>query len=92
LDFAASSDRVYGVHGYNNRDLPMHPFFMARGPAFKPGNYSIFDNIDLLSMICHIIEIDTPPNNGTFAHVEQMLASKHGSLAPMSVIWAVGKL
>lgn len=89
--FSASPDNKYGVHGYDNRLLPMHPFFIAHGPEFKHKFIADpFDNIDLFPLICKIIGIQTPASNGTYAHVKNLIVTR-GFAVGSPVGWAIGK-
>ena len=63
-----------GDHGYSNDDLEMHPFFIAHGPAFKKGFQSeSFNNVDLYPLLCHILDIEPVPNNGSLENIENIL-------------------
>ncbi len=71
--------------------MPMHPFFMAHGPAFRAGvEVEPFDNIDLFPLILHLSGIPIPPNNGTLLRTHGLLFRRGFSLG-MHVGWAVGK-
>lgn len=85
-----SPNNSYGVHGYDNHLIPMHPFFLAHGPLFKRQfQGDPFDNIDLFPLFCKVIGITAPPNNGTFAHVKNLLVLK-GFAVGSPVGWAIG--
>jgi ectonucleotide pyrophosphatase/phosphodiesterase family protein 5 len=64
-----------GNHGYNNSLPSMHPIFVAHGPAFKK-NFTArpFNTVDIYSLICHIINIDPLPNDGSLDNVKHVLA------------------
>jgi len=65
-----------GNHGYSNKYNDMHPFFIARGPAFKKRYISEpFKNVDIYPLMCHILGIDPAPNNGSLARVSDILVS-----------------
>ena len=69
----------------------MHPFFMAHGPAFRAGvEVQPFDNIDIFPLLCHLLGIPTPPNNGTLPRTQELLF-KRGFNLGSPVGWAVGK-
>ncbi|ODN03469.1 Ectonucleotide pyrophosphatase/phosphodiesterase family member 5 [Orchesella cincta] len=90
FNFTPSHDRVYGVHGYDNRQLPMHPFFIAHGPAFRTRYQGdVFDNVDLYPLICKIVGLKPAPNNGTLKNVSQLLKRK-GFAMGSPVGWAMG--
>jgi hypothetical protein len=52
-----------GNHGYDNHQLDMHGYFVARGPSFK-NNYrtGTLLNIDIYPLLCSIYQI-TPKSN-----------------------------
>ncbi|CAL8076200.1 unnamed protein product [Orchesella dallaii] len=90
FNFTPSQDRVYGTHGYDNRQLPMHPFFIAHGPAFRKGYLGdVFDNVDVYPLICKIVGLRPAPNNGTLKNVSQLLKRK-GFAMGSPVGWAMG--
>lgn len=74
LIFTVTNSTEFGEHGYDNSDMKMHPFFMARGPKIKI-NHKVdpFNTVDLLSLFCEILEIKASPNNGSFANVADVL-------------------
>lgn len=51
----------YGVHGYDNWDPDMKPFFIAKGPSFQKGVTidDDFSNIDLYYLFCRLLGIDS---------------------------------
>lgn len=52
----------------------MHPFFVARGPAFWHNHTSpTFDNLDIYSLICEILGVEAGPHDGNLTNVENML-------------------
>jgi hypothetical protein len=76
-------NETYGVHGFDN-DMPdMHPFMIGHGPRFKPGfllpdpapgtAQEMMMNLDLYPMICDILGVAAPPNNGTLARASALL-------------------
>lgn len=89
LLFQVTNSSEFGVHGYDNEDMDMHPFFMARGPKIKKYHQvAPFDTVDLLSLFGEILEIAVPPNNGTVEHIRDIL-SDNATLVPLLVI--IGK-
>ncbi len=65
---------LVGQHGYNNSLPEMHPYFIAYGPAFKRGyNVTQFMNLDIFPLMCHILGVKCPPNNGSFERVKPLL-------------------
>lgn len=64
---------IKGEHGYNNSIKDMHPFFIARGPAFKENMISEpFELTDIYPMICDILGIQPAPHNGSLSRVKQL--------------------
>ena len=67
----------HGNHGYSNQFPDMHPFFLAQGPAFKEGFVSEpFENVNIYSLMCHILGIEPAPNNGSLQAVQHLLKEK----------------
>ncbi|XP_014474847.1 PREDICTED: bis(5'-adenosyl)-triphosphatase enpp4-like [Dinoponera quadriceps] len=67
----------FGLHGYNNEDEQMHPFFFASGPAFIPGcKLDPFNNTDLFPLFCKILDLKCPVVNGTLSHVTKCLRTQ----------------
>lgn len=61
----------HGEHGYDNRKMDMHPFFVASGPAFKTGGFisEPFDNVDIYPFMCLILGLTPAPNNGSLTNI-----------------------
>ena len=52
----------------------MHPIFIAHGPLFHQGYQRPPINIvDIYPLMCHVLGIDAPVNNGSFARVQDMI-------------------
>jgi predicted AlkP superfamily pyrophosphatase or phosphodiesterase len=65
-----------GEHGYDNDDPKMQALFVAHGPAFKRGlAVPEFDNVDIYSLLTHVLHIKPQPNDGNYAEVKAMLAA-----------------
>lgn len=63
-----------GTHGYDNLLLSMRASFIAHGPAFREGiKFGVFDNIQLYSLLCRILNINPSPNDGSLSGLESML-------------------
>lgn len=65
------------MHGYSNEYREMWPMFVASGPAFKK-NYHIEENletVDYYSIMCEILQINCPINDGDFKRAHKMLSS-----------------
>lgn len=63
-----------GEHGYDNADPNMAALFVAHGSAFRTGIVvPEFDNVDVYSLLTHILGIKPAPNDGDYAAVEDML-------------------
>ena len=77
---------IRGNHGYSNLLKDMFPFFIARGPAFKQDYKSEpFNSVDLYPLMCHILGIQSAPNNGSFEQVESLL--RHSSSHVQISFW-----
>eukprot|EP01006_Ploeotia_vitrea_P006614 TRINITY_DN14088_c0_g1_i1.p1 TRINITY_DN14088_c0_g1~~TRINITY_DN14088_c0_g1_i1.p1 ORF type:complete len:555 (+),score=38.91 TRINITY_DN14088_c0_g1_i1:32-1696(+) len=65
---------VHGMHGYDNKESDMHPFFMAVGPAFKKGfQMDSMHNTDIYPLVCSILDLKAAPNNGTLSASGKLL-------------------
>ena len=63
-----------GAHGWMPSAPSMHPFFIARGPAFKQGYKSgPIDMVDIYPLICHLLNIEPLPNNGSLDRIAHLL-------------------
>lgn len=63
-----------GAHGWIPSAPSMHPFFIARGPAFKQGYKSgPIDMVDIYPLICHLLNIEPLPNNGSLDRIAHLL-------------------
>ena len=52
----------------------MHPFFMAMGPSFKPGeSVESFNSVDVYPLMCELLGLDPAPNNGSLKVVKELL-------------------
>lgn len=77
LLFSVNDQTEFGLHGYNNEDTEMHPFFFATGPAFIPGcKLDPFNNTDLFPLFCKILDLKCPTVNGTLSHVTKCLRTQ----------------
>ncbi|CAG7668638.1 unnamed protein product [Allacma fusca] len=83
----APRNYTWGTHGFDVDEPSMRPFFMAMGPLFK--NNSVqepFDNIDIYPLVCHILNIEPRPNNGSLERVLPLLASSATKASRMSLL------
>lgn len=64
-----------GTHGYDNMLLTQQAIFIGNGPAFKEGGLSVepFDNLHVYSLMCHILNLEPAPNNGSLSGVQNLL-------------------
>ncbi|GLQ97689.1 alkaline phosphatase family protein [Dyella mobilis] len=63
-----------GEHGYDNADPLMQALFIAHGPAFQSGiRYHSFPNVDVYSLMAHVLNIPPAFNDGRFEDVQGML-------------------
>lgn len=69
-----TSTATLGLHGYDNMEPCMHPFFIASGPLVKSGHsVQPFDTVDYYSLFSTILGVAPESNNGTFANVRDVL-------------------
>lgn len=62
---ATKDATLKGDHGYDNAAESMHGFFLAHGPAFKPGVVvESFENIHLYNLLCAAAGLKPAPNDG----------------------------
>jgi len=64
-----------GNHGYDNSIQSMHPFFIAHGHVFKK-NFTTqqqFNNVDIYSLICHVLDIPPQPHDGSLDVIKAIL-------------------
>lgn len=55
----------------------MKPYFLAYGPKIRKNNQvAPFNTVDLFSLFCEILEINAPPNNGSFENVANILINE----------------
>lgn len=53
----------------------MHPIFIAHGHAFKKTFVAApFDTVDIYALLCHLIDIEPQPNDGSFNAIRHILA------------------
>ncbi|XP_069461902.1 ectonucleotide pyrophosphatase/phosphodiesterase family member 5 [Ambystoma mexicanum] len=65
-----------GNHGYDNTDPDMLSIFLAHGPAFRTDFHKdSMNSIDIYPLLCHLLDIEALPNNGSLRNVKDMLAS-----------------
>ncbi len=77
--FSTDWDETRGQHGYNNTLESMHPFFIAHGPMFKKGYQAPpFNNVDIYPLMCHMLEIEPYPNNGSLTNIMHILKDETG--------------
>ncbi len=71
---SVSSFGIAGAHGYDNENMDMDAMFYAYGPHFK-NNYEHqrFNNVDIYSLICNILDLQMAPNDGEFNNVKELL-------------------
>jgi hypothetical protein len=75
--FLVPANATFGVHGYDNNEMNMHPYFIAFGPLIKK-QYKInpFDNVDLYSLFCYMLHLQPAITNGTLDNVKSLLGSE----------------
>ncbi|XP_021925449.1 ectonucleotide pyrophosphatase/phosphodiesterase family member 5-like [Zootermopsis nevadensis] len=74
LNRTLTSNTTLGLHGYDNSEHCMRPFFIASGPLVKSGHrIQPFDTVDYYTLFSTILGVTPEPNNGTFANVRDLL-------------------
>ncbi|XP_069680356.1 ectonucleotide pyrophosphatase/phosphodiesterase family member 5-like [Periplaneta americana] len=69
-----SPTSTLGLHGYDNNEPCMRPFFIASGPLVKTGHsVQPFQTVDLYSLFSVILGVTPASNNGTFSNVRGIL-------------------
>lgn len=66
---------IAGNHGYDPQFSEMHVMFRAAGPDFKQG-YKMektFKNVDVYSLLAHLLGITPAQNDGNFSDVQELL-------------------
>jgi alkaline phosphatase D len=63
-----------GAHGYDNENMDMHGIFYAYGASFKK-NFKIktFSNINLYSLIAHILQLKPAKTDGNLSEIKDVL-------------------
>lgn len=64
-----------GCHGFNPYESDMQVLFRAIGPDFKQHYVkpTLFQNIDIYPLVCHLLGIEPAPVDGSLSEVEDML-------------------
>lgn len=64
-----------GEHGYDNQEMDMKAFFRAVGPAFRKNlEVGPFETVNIYPLMCHILQIEPEPNDGSLDLTKDMLA------------------
>jgi len=73
LAWKNSNETNGGAHGYDPQNSDVHAIFFATGPAFKE-RYSqkSFQNIDVYSIIAHILQLSPAKTDGSIENVKNM--------------------
>lgn len=59
-------DDLKGEHGFDNNLDSMKPLFAATGPSFqRKVIHESFDQVNVFSLFCHLMNITAPKNNGS---------------------------
>lgn len=74
FNIIVNDDSEFGLHGYDNEAIEMHPFFFAQGPAFKSYcKLEPFSNLDLYPLFCKVLDLHCPTGNGTIVDLTKCL-------------------
>ncbi len=70
--------QLHGSHGFDPHTMPeMKAIFFAEGPDFNRNKrLKSFDNVDVYPLIAQILQLRTPPNDGTLKPLEPALTKK----------------
>ncbi|CAH1792812.1 unnamed protein product [Owenia fusiformis] len=69
-----------GGHGYDNNVRDMRATFIISGPGVKKkSTHKAISAVELYQLMCHILNIDASPHNGTWANVKGMLTQASGA-------------
>ncbi|CAB3378442.1 Hypothetical predicted protein [Cloeon dipterum] len=67
-NFTPSSSHRYGLHGYDNLERKMQPFFLAFGPSIREDYQAPqLHSIDLFSLWSHMLRLPAHATNGTLS-------------------------
>ncbi|HYF38732.1 MAG TPA: ectonucleotide pyrophosphatase/phosphodiesterase [Gemmatimonadales bacterium] len=73
--FRSGSRLPRGHHGYPPDVPSMRAVFLARGPAFAKGTVvEPFENIQVYSLLAHILGLQPAPNNGSLNSIKSVLS------------------
>ncbi|XP_076030188.1 glycerophosphocholine cholinephosphodiesterase ENPP6-like [Oratosquilla oratoria] len=68
---------AHGIHGYDPDEMDMKGIFFARGPDFvEDAVIPPIGMVDVYQLICHILDVEPRPNNGTWMHVRAALVGE----------------
>ena len=82
-------DSHAGNHGYSNQFPDMH----SQGPAFEEGFVSEpFENVNIYSLMCHILGIEPAPNNGSLQAVQHLLKEHKHDYTVLIVVSVISVL
>ena len=72
----------------------MHPsFIITQGPAFKEGFVSEpFENVNIYSLMCHLLGIKPAPNNGSLQAVQHLLKEHKRDYTVLTVVGVISVL
>jgi alkaline phosphatase D len=69
-------EKIYtgGTHGYDIQNTDIHAIFYASGPDFKKGYFRpSFQNVDIYSLLAHLLKIKPVKTDGSFNALKDML-------------------
>lgn len=62
-----------GAHGFDPEYSDVHALFRAIGPDFKHINFPHFANVNVYSLICHLLGIKESKNDGNIDNIRTIL-------------------
>lgn len=82
--FAPAPRKLNGAHGYSPYCEEMQVVFRAIGPDFKQAHKApIFDNVDVYSLLCHLLQITPAATDGSLDGVANMLKETNQTKTPV---------
>jgi len=62
-----------GAHGFDPEYSDVHALFRAVGPDFKHIKFHHFANVNVYSLICHLLGIKESKNDGNIDNIRTIL-------------------
>ena len=72
LGWVVGDFEEYGTHGFDPFFNDMHAIFRAVGPDFKHVSLPHFSNVNVYSIVCHLLRIQPSHNDGNIGDIRAM--------------------